>query len=415
VGEGGRSCELEGASQEMGTELPRISMERAEEVRAAISRGEPFILTGLRIGPCVGKWSPEYLRAAAAAKHLAAGVHVCPFKTVDLAGHRKAGTRKNFHFVEMPFGEFIQRCAPEAFADMEPLAPVLEAGERLYLRSVATGPEAARTPSHLEEVFPELAADVCLPHGVLYEEGECHSSVLRVASGDTELWTHYDVMHNMLIQVTGTKRVTLWPPSEDANLYTEGSSSRVPDIHAPDLARFPRFARTHSSRVTGLLAPGDAVFIPPLWFHHVAMPDFSVAVNVFWRHHPGALYNPKDIYGNKDLPAFDAASAAVSKLGQELKKLPEPFRSFYARRAAAQLLASAGICGCEETRIAHARVPAAAAAAKRLLSGRVCVVTGANRGIGREVALALAARGGTVVMVCRDAQAGARAAAAVSR
>ena len=43
---------------------------------------------------------------------------------------------------------------------------------------------------------------------------------------DTELWTHYDVMHNLLIQISGTKKVTLWPPCEDANLYTEGAAAR---------------------------------------------------------------------------------------------------------------------------------------------------------------------------------------------
>ena len=48
----------------------------------------------------------------------------------------------------------------------------------------------------------------------------------------------------------------------------------------------------------------------------LAMPDFSVAVNVFWRRHPPELYNPKDIYGNKDLPASDAVLAGASKLGQ---------------------------------------------------------------------------------------------------
>lgn len=142
-----------------------------------------------------------------------------------------------------------------------------------------------------------------------------------------------------------------------------GSSSRVPDIHDPDLARFPRFARTQRSRIEGLLTPGDAVFIPPLWFHHVgapaallllpsltrrpalppllyrepltrcvpcppsylvrvpAMPDFSVAINVFWREHPAEIYNPKDIYGNKDLPAFDAAHASASKAGQVMHLL----------------------------------------------------------------------------------------------
>jgi hypothetical protein len=78
-----------------------------------------------------------------------------------------------------------------------------------------------------------------------------------------------------------------------------------------------------------------------------------------------------------------------------------------------QLLASASVCGSEETRLAHARVPASASSTKQLLHGRVCVVTGANRGIGREVALALACRGATVVMVCRDGKEGERAAAAV--
>ena len=34
--------------------------------------------------------------------------------------------------------------------------------------------------------------------------------------------------------------------------------------------------------------------------------------------------------------------------------------------------------------------------------GKVCVVTGANRGIGRETAAGLAARGWRVVLACRD-------------
>lgn len=248
---------------------------------------------------------------------------------------------------------------------------------------------------------------------MVYNEDSYHSSVLRVASGDTELWTHYDVMHNMLIQVTGTKHVTLWPPSEDDNLYTQGSSSRVPDVYEPDLARFPRFSRTYHTRVTGLLRPGEAVFIPPLWFHHVQMPDFSVAVNVFWRGHAAALYNPKDIYGNKDLPAADAAMATATKAGEQLKSLPEPFRTFYARRAAAQLLSAAAACGGEEMTVTFSHVPSSASASKVMLHGKVCVITGANRGIGRQIALALACRGATVIMVCRDACKGRIEAAAI--
>jgi protochlorophyllide reductase len=48
------------------------------------------------------------------------------------------------------------------------------------------------------------------------------------------------------------------------------------------------------------------------------------------------------------------------------------------------------------------------------LSGRVAVVTGANRGLGREVTRYLAGRGARVIMACRD-EAGGEAAAAALR
>ena len=49
------------------------------------------------------------------------------------------------------------------------------------------------------------------------------------------------------------------------------------------------------------------------------------------------------------------------------------------------------------------------------LQGRICVVTGAARGIGKATAAAFAQRGATVVMICRDAETGARAVDEVQR
>src|SRR5689334_21967212 len=43
------------------------------------------------------------------------------------------------------------------------------------------------------------------------------------------------------------------------------------------------------------------------------------------------------------------------------------------------------------------------------MQGRVCVVTGANSGIGRATALALAERDATLLLVCRDRERGERA------
>lgn len=44
-----------------------------------------------------------------------------------------------------------------------------------------------------------------------------------------------------------------------------------------------------------------------------------------------------------------------------------------------------------------------------LMQGKVCIVTGANSGIGKATALALAKKGATVVMVCRNRERGAAA------
>lgn len=68
--------------------------------------------------------------------------------------------------------------------------------------------------------------------------------------------------------------------------------------------------------------PGDVLFIPALWFHNVVAHDFSVAVNVFWRHLPKELFEEKDTYGNRDpIPAARAMMSLATAL-KALKSLP---------------------------------------------------------------------------------------------
>jgi tRNA wybutosine-synthesizing protein 5 len=171
--------------------------------------------------------------------------------------------------------------------------------------------------------------------------------VLRLASHDTQLWTHFDVMDNALAQIVGRKRVVFWPPEADAELYVDGSSSRINNIDAWNDECFPSFRRGVGLRREAWLNPGEVVFIPALWFHNVTSVGFSVALNVFWRSHHGFnqpharshsdVYG-RDLYGNRDPPTATFALEQVSAAVTALQRLPDPFKSFYARRASRLLL-----------------------------------------------------------------------------
>jgi hypothetical protein len=107
--------------------------------------------------------------------------------------------------------------------------------------------------------------------------------------------THLDEWNNIGCVVCGRRRYTLFPPEQIANLYigpldfapTGAPMSLVP-LHDPDLGRFPRFREALQAAVTAELAPGDAIFIPPLWWHHVeSLEPFNVLINYWWHAVPG--------------------------------------------------------------------------------------------------------------------------------
>jgi hypothetical protein len=85
------------------------------------------------------------------------------------------------------------------------------------------------------------------------------------------------------------------------------------DFHAPDLARHPRFATALAHAQIADLAAGDALYIPPLWWHHVeGLDPFNVLVNYWWRDAPPWLGQPQDALNHallaiRDLPADQKA------------------------------------------------------------------------------------------------------------
>lgn len=102
--------------------------------------------------------------------------------------------------------------------------------------------------------------------------------------------THLDEWSNIGCVVAGRRRFTLFPPQQVANLYIgpldfapTGAPMSLVALHEPDFQRFPKFREALAAAVSAELGPGDAIFIPPLWWHHVeSLERFNVLVNYWW-------------------------------------------------------------------------------------------------------------------------------------
>ncbi|MBY4636525.1 cupin-like domain-containing protein [Sphingopyxis sp. XHP0097] len=119
------------------------------------------------------------------------------------------------------------------------------------------------------------------------------------AGGEYRLWlgtgavvaTHSDPAPNVAYVAAGTRRFTLFAPEEVGNLYMgpfdpvpNGTQISLADPMDPDPARFPRFPGALERSQTSELHPGDAIFIPTGWYHHVeATSPLNLLVNYWWR------------------------------------------------------------------------------------------------------------------------------------
>jgi Cupin-like domain len=161
--------------------------------------------------------------------------------------------------------------------------------------------------------------DTCLPG--FRDENDIDLGELRPLASiwlgnQTRVAAHYDVPDNIACCAAGHRRFILFPPSELENLYVgpldftpAGQPISLVDFRRPDFERFPRFRQALANARLAELEPGDALFIPSMWWHYAeALDGFNVLVNYWWRRTPEFMGQPVNVLNHallslRDLPA----------------------------------------------------------------------------------------------------------------
>ena len=133
--------------------------------------------------------------------------------------------------------------------------------------------------------------------------------------------THLDMSENLACVVCGTRRFTLFPPEAIGDLYVgpldftlAGQPVSLVRLDDPDFERYPRFERALEVACYADLEPGDALYIPYMWWHHVEMRGpLNVLVNYWWNNATAWKGSPFDclvhaIAGLRALPAPERAA-----------------------------------------------------------------------------------------------------------
>jgi Cupin-like domain len=129
------------------------------------------------------------------------------------------------------------------------------------------------------------------------------------------------------------------------------------DFSAPDFERYPGFHAALAAGQVAELEPGDALFYPAMWWHHVeALDSFNAMINYWWTTSPEFMDSPettllhallslRDRPGHEkqawqalfDYYVFGAASGAGEHLPERVRGNLGPMDESRARRLRSQV------------------------------------------------------------------------------
>lgn len=244
---------LRGALRAMSPAIERVGLPSPGEFLARYwSTGTPVIVTDVvPRWPAFSRWSPADFKERFGAAEIE--------MSIGRAADDDPDVRFKQHLRRTTLADYVER--------------VLAAGETNDLYLIANNRNLAR---------PGLAGlldDVALPAGYFDASRSAGCGALWFGPAGTVTSLHHDTSNILFFQVVGRKRFRLYPPDQPQLLAAARGvySTLDPERPGPELAQAFGFDE--------VLLPGEALFLPVGWWHHVRALDLSISVafnNFVW-------------------------------------------------------------------------------------------------------------------------------------
>jgi hypothetical protein len=250
-----------------------------------LEAGQPAILKGLaRHWPLVraGLESPEH--AIDYLKQFSGPAPITVFSgSPAIAGrfhYNEDVTGFNFQAQKAPLGVTLDRLRAQLG---DPNAPSFYVGS-----------------TDIDQYLPRLRMENDLDlKGPSFEQ---HRPFMNIWIGNRTVATaHFDLIHNLACCVVGRRRFSLFPPEQVHNLYPGpleptpgGQVISMVNFDSPDFERYPRFREALAGGQVAEIEPGDVLFYPAMWWHHVqALESFNTLINYWWTTTPRFIDSPQ--------------------------------------------------------------------------------------------------------------------------
>ena len=213
---------------------------------------------------------------------------------------------------EIPFGDYLSymRLFHEQFGSIEPDNDDIVRAEDMVIIYMAQNEISTLIPYHEQQqeqnsikddfIIPQLCHDS--KHNVGH--GQMYNSMFWFGPRTCVSPLHYDPLDNLLMQFVGRKRVYLFPNDDNSNddhndqnndgvqntWHYAGQYGQQYNTSPIDILKdgselvetYPMFEHAPNA-FECVIYPGDLLYIPKRWWHHVTSLDTAISINVWWR------------------------------------------------------------------------------------------------------------------------------------